>query len=189
MSLSPTNKVFKSTPHLSHFLSTLHRLPCSLVIQSLHDRKSHYCHRWLPALRVYLPEFRYHRRLRPLAVENCSGWKNVVHAVCTPLAFSARHLQAYIILSLRGFLLCGAAHQSLSACLSFLRTLIMGRASMSKFPSSRYVGLHRAKVASAAVDGGGSVIYVDTQIRGGRHDAIFAVRDRKSTQRFGHEQF
>ena len=60
---------------------------------------------------------------------------------------------------------------------------------MSKCSSSRYVGLHRAKVASAAVDGGGSVIYVDTQIRGGRYDAILAMRDRKSTQRLGHEQF
>ena len=34
----------------------------------------------------------------------------------------------------------------------------MGLAVTFKFPSSRYIGLHRAKIASAMVDGGGSVI-------------------------------
>ncbi len=150
-SLSLTNKVFNPTPHLSHFH------PCPLNVQSLNNQKSHCYHRSLPALRVYLRKFRNHRRRRPLAVRSCSGWRNMVHAVCTSLAFSARHLQAYIILSLQGFLLCGADHQSLSTCLSFLQTLIMGLASMFKFPSSRYVGLHRANIASAAVDGDGSV--------------------------------
>ena len=81
----------------------------------------------------------------------------MVHALCTPLAFSARHLQAYIILSLQGFLLCWAEHQSLSTCLSFLQTLMMGLATMYMFPSSRSVGLHRANIAPAMVDGGGSV--------------------------------
>lgn len=64
----------------------------------------------------------------------------------------------------------------------------MGLASMFKFPSSRYIGLHRANVASAAVHGGGSVI-LTRKYEAGDPIAIFAVRDRKSTKRFGHEQF
>ena len=112
----------------------------------------------------------------------------MVHAVGTPLAFSARHLQAYIILSLQGFLLCGADHQSLSACLSFLQTLIKALVSMFKFPSTRYVGLHRTKIASAAVDGGGSVI-LTRKYEARRADAIFAIRHRKGAKGLGHEQF
>ena len=161
---------------------------CPLNAQSLNNQKSHFDHGSLPALRVYLRKFRNHRRRRPLAVGNCSGWRSMVHAVGTPLAFSARHLQAYIILSLQGFLLCGADHQSLSACLSFLQTLIKALVSMFKFPSTRYVGLHRTKIASAAVDGGGSVI-LTRKYEARRADAIFAIRHRKGAKGLGHEQF
>ncbi len=46
----------------------------------------------------------------------------------------------------------------MTTCLSFLQTLIMGLAAMYIFPSSRSVGLHRANIAPAVEDGGGSVI-------------------------------
>ena len=187
----------RSTPRLSHFSSTLHTpIRVHFTSNPLANQESQYHNLGNTAsLKHNLRKFRYVRRCRPLGScsSGCGSRYLRVHALCTPLAFSARHLQAYIIPSLQGFLLCGAEHQSLSACLSLLQTLIVGLHNSinrcSNFPSTRSVGLHVANVAFAVVDVWWWLCNLGMPIRGGRPVAIFANNDRENNKRFGHEQF